>query len=435
MQESFPKIMLVDMNSFFASVEQQANPRFRNRPLGVVASMHPTSCLIAASKEAKLLGIKTGSLIYKAQKICPEIVLVQAEPEKYREVNRRLVEIFCDYTDKVDVYSIDEAFLDLSYSGSSPLAIGTEIKSRIRDEVGEWLTCSVGIAPNKFMAKLAADLQKPDGLSVVWRSNLPEIYKHKNFTDLWGVARGWSRRLNSLGLQGPSQVLSYPVGNLVAAFGKPGFYIWQRIQGLEIDKISSSNRLTLDGSAERIVERLTEDGSEPFGPAVNPYAQPGPIPSADRPKSFGHSWVLNFRTKDKSRLAPVILRLAEKGARRMRAKGFQSRLVFLSATDVVGNFFRISKKLDYSISTGQELYELALKLWRNWQFRHDIMHIAVGFGGLLRQSQQLDLFGSRNPALTRTLDAINDKYGEFTIRSGLLTRTADFAPDAIAFGH
>src|SRR3989344_2741545 len=110
---NFPRILLVDMNSFFASVEQQANPFLRDRPVGVVASMHGTSCIIAASKEAKELGIKTGTLIYNAKKIYPGIILLKAEPAKYREVNRRIVRIFRDYTDRVEVYSIDEAFLEL----------------------------------------------------------------------------------------------------------------------------------------------------------------------------------------------------------------------------------------------------------------------------------------------------------------------------------
>jgi len=409
--EPIPHIMLVDMNSFFASVEQQANPKFRGHPLGVVASMHDTSCLIAASKEAKALGIKTGTLIYKAKQICPEIILVPAEPEKYREVNRNMVKIFLDYTDSLEVYSIDEAFLDLSepmnrlttkngvvssFMNSNPLLIGAEIKRRIKDEVGEWLTCNVGIAPNKFMAKLAADLQKPDGLSVVWRSNLPEIYRELKFTDLWGIARGWQRRLNALGINSPLEFLTYPVANLLAIFGKPGFYIWQRLQGLEQDEIRS-------------VE--------------------------DAPKSFGHSWVLNFRTRDKSKLAPVIMRLAEKAARRMRRERFVASSVYLGVADVAGNYFHVSKRLHRTISTGQELYAESLQLWKNWKFNFEIMHIATGFRELLADCHQLDLFGNeRARKLTSVLDAINDRYGEFTIRSGLLINSYDYAPDAIAFG-
>jgi DNA polymerase-4 len=393
--EDTPKIMLVDMNSFFASVEQQANPRYRGKPLGVCASLHPTSCIIAASKEAKKLGIKTGTLIYKAQKICPKLILVEAEPEKYREVNRRINKIFETYTDRVESYSIDESFLDLSESSLNPLVIGAEIKQRIRDEVGEWLTCSVGIAPNKFMAKLAADMKKPDGLTVIWRRNLPEIYKHKTFTDLWGVARGWQKRLMALGIASPLEVLSYPVANLMAVFGKPGFFIWQRINGLEVDEIISEE---------------------------------------DAPKSFGHSWVLNFRTINKEKLKVVVMRLAEKAARRMRAQNFKASGMYLAVTDVSGGYVHKSKKLKQTISTGEELYKHATNLWQSWEFKHEIMHIAVGFTNLLSNCLQLDLFGDGTNRLIQALDNINNRYGEFTIRSALLAHTQDFAPDAIAFG-
>jgi DNA polymerase-4 len=295
----------------------------------------------------------------------------------------------------VESYSIDESFLDLSESDLNPLAVGSQIKQRIQEEVGEWLTCSVGIAPNKFMAKLAADMKKPDGLTVVWRKNLPEIYRHKAFKDLWGIARGWERRLNSLGIADPLALLSYPVANLLAVFGKPGFYIWQRINGLEQDMIN---------------------------------------PEEQMPKSFGHSWVLNFRTTDKDRLKIVVMRLAEKAARRMRADQYKASGVYLSVTDVSGEYFHVSRKLKTTINTGQDLYTQVLNLWSTWEFKHDVMHIAVGFTNLLVDCLQLDLFGNSNSDLIHALDRINDRYGEFTIRPALLTDTSDFAPDAIAFG-
>ncbi len=395
MPNNIPKIMLVDMNSFFASVEQQANPFLRNKPLGVCASLHETSCLIAASKEAKALGVKTGTLIYKAKKICPKIILLQAEPEKYREVNRQINRIFSDYTNTLESYSIDESFLDLKHAAANPLTIGADIKKRIKSEVGEWLTCSVGIGSNKFLAKLAADLQKPDGLSVVWKEQLTEIYKRKKFSDLWGLAHGWTKRLNSLGIAGPLELLNYPVQNLIAAFGKPGFFIWERVNGLEKDEIKSIE---------------------------------------DLPKSFGHSWVLNFRTTNKQKLKIVIMRLSEKAARRMRKQGFVAHAMYLSVTLVNGHTFHRSKKLRFAIETGYELYEEALKIWAPWNFEAEIMHIAVGFTNLMFKVNQLSLFPQSSKGLIPTLDRINDKYGEFTIRSGLLTNTTSFAPDAIAFG-
>jgi DNA polymerase-4 len=287
--------------------------------------------------------------------------------------------------------------LDFRHSKLNPLLAGAEIKKRIRQEVGEWLTCSVGIAPNKFMAKLAADMQKPDGLSVLWRDQLPEVYKHKQLTDLWGINHGWQNRLAKLNITSPLQLLGYPVENLISIFGKPGFFIWQRVNGLEEDVIKSS----FEG---QIV------------------------------KSFGHSWVLNFRTTDKERLKIAILRLAEKAARRMRRERFIAFGMYLSVTLNDGTFFHRSKKLRFSIETGLELYQEAMQIWKAWNFDHEAMHIAVGFGYLSLKTPQLSLFPDRTSALTPTLDLINDKYGEFTIRPGLLTNTTDFAPDAIAFG-
>lgn len=393
--EPMPKILLVDMNSFFASVEQQANPKLRGMPLGVCASLHETSCLIATSREAKQLGIKTGTLVYKAKRICPKIKLLHSDPDKYREVNRRLNKIFFDYTERVECYSIDESFLDLKETSLNPLQVGAEIKRRILDEVGEWLTCSVGIGANKFLAKLAADLKKPDGLSIVWRSNLRQVYCNKKLSELWGVARGWERRLARLGILNPLQVLDYPLQNLISVYGKPGFYLWQRINGLEQDEVKSFE---------------------------------------DDPKSFGHSWVLNFRTTDKERLKPVILRLAEKAARRMRAGGFKAYGVYLSVTLTDGTHLGRSKKFKFAVDRGYDVYEQALILWKNWKLHAEVLHIAVGFTNLSLRTLQLPLFKDTGFNLTNTLDEINDKYGEFAIRSGLLTKTSDFAPDSIAFG-
>lgn len=393
--EGMPGILLVDMNSFFASVEQQANPFYRGKPLGVCASLHGTSCIIAASKEAKQLGIKTGTLIYQARKICPQIILTEADPDKYRNVNKGLNKILSEYTDQIEAYSIDESFMDLRGSGSDPLKTAVKIKQRIQKELGEWLTCSIGIGPNKFIAKMASDLKKPDGLTIIWRDSLREVYRGVKLTDLWGVARGWQRRLQALGITTPLQVLDYPVGNLIAVFGKPGFYLWQRICGLEEDSVRSEE---------------------------------------DAPKSFGHSWVLNFRTADKSRLGAVVMRLAEKAARRMRKEGFEAHGIYLSITLVDGSYFHVSKKLKFAVSSGMEYFDLSQELWKKWKLNKEAFHIAVGFTNLKPLVNQLALFDDRKDRIKNALDAVNDKYGEFTLRSGLLVKTSDYAPDAIAFG-
>jgi DNA polymerase-4 len=398
MLTKFPHIMLVDMNSFFASVEQQVNPFLRNRPLAVSASGHKTSCLIATSKEAKALGIQTGTSAQEARKIYPKIQIVRADPEKYREVNRKINKIFCDYTDVVEPYSIDESFLDLTRSKINRLIVGAEIKRRIRDEVGEWLTCSIGIAPNKFMAKLASDMEKPDGLTVIWRESLPEVYKDKKLSDLWGIGRGWTKRLDKIGIKTPLGLMNYPVGNLLQLFGKPGFHLWQRVNGLEIDEV--------------------------LGDSLNNPDQ----------KSFGNSWVLSFRTTDKERLKPVVMRLAEKAARRMRHEGFKASNIYVSLRFSDRTYFHRSLRLKYQINTGRALYEEVLKMWQTISFRSPVVHVAVGFSRLCPDVSQLSFWPDDEDNLTPALDKLNDKYGEFMVSSGLLAKTSAFAPDSIAFG-
>ncbi|MGE5297756.1 MAG: DNA polymerase Y family protein [Acidobacteriaceae bacterium] len=385
------------MNSFFASVEQQANPSLRGKPVGICASLHPTSCLIAASKEAKAIGIKTGTLIAQAKQICPEIVLVQAEPEKYRAVNEGFNRIYLEYTPLVERYSIDESFLDLRPTKLNPVSVAVEIKRRIKEEVGEWLTCSIGIGSNKFLAKLGSEIKKPDGLALVFREHLREIYRGRKFSDLWGLSRGWTKRLSQLGILTPTQLLDYPVQNLISSFGKPGFYIWQRVQGLEEDEII---------------------------PSENEAVQ----------KSFGHSWVLNFRTTDKKRLEKVILRLSEKAARRMRREGLLAYGFYFALRQADGASFHQSRRLKYPIKQGLELFKLAKLMWQPWNIQKNVTWMAVGFTGLKRSSAQIPLFPKKEDGLLAVLDKINDKYGEFSIRSGLLIDTQGFVPDAIAFG-
>jgi DNA polymerase IV len=193
----------------------------------------------------------------------------------------------------------------------------------------------------------------------------------------------------------PGDVLRYPLSNMIAAFGKPGYYIWHRINGLEQDEIASDE---------------------------------------DPPKSFGHSWVLNFRTTDKRQLAPVVLRLAEKAARRMRRHDFKARGFYLAVATADGQYLHHSKKLDYQIETGYELYEAAMVMWKDWRLAADATQVAVGFFRLIERHEQLPLFGKSSRELNDSLDLINDKYGEFTVRSGMLVHSETYAPDAIAFG-
>ena len=169
-------IVHIDFNSFFATVEQQANPRLRGKPIGVTGGDRTTRTVLgAASVEAKKFGVRTGMQIWEARQLCPELILVNGDSDKYLDTTQKFLNILKDYSPYLEVFSIDECFLELTgHRGQCTekdnynlLQLATEIKSRIRAEIGEWITCSIGISYNKLMAKLAGSLYKPDGLVMI----------------------------------------------------------------------------------------------------------------------------------------------------------------------------------------------------------------------------------------------------------------------------
>src|SRR5918911_140525 len=179
---SEPKVMHVDLNSCFATLEQQASPRSRGKPLVVAAYDSPGGCVLAPSIEAKQLGITTGMSVRDARILCPTVIVRMPHPTLYRDAHMKFKKIFQDYTPDVTPKSIDEAVLDFSRVNNqvlfrkSLIDIGFEIKRRIRQEIGEWVSCNVGIRTNRFLAKTAAGLHKPDGLDIITFRNVEKIY-------------------------------------------------------------------------------------------------------------------------------------------------------------------------------------------------------------------------------------------------------------------
>jgi DNA polymerase-4 len=175
-----PLIMHVDLNSCFATIEQQANPLLRGKPIVVAAYNSPNGCLIAPSIEAKRYGIKTDMTVRDAKLLYPQVIVRTPDPAKYRTVHLQFRKIFKDYSPNVSPKSIDEAVIDFTDTyalyNRSLTDIGQEIKRRFREEIGEWMVCSIGISTNRFLAKLAASLQKPDGLTVIDHTNVLKVY-------------------------------------------------------------------------------------------------------------------------------------------------------------------------------------------------------------------------------------------------------------------
>ena len=201
--------LFIDMNSFFASCEQQVNYYLRNRPVAVCVYPSKFGCIIAPSIEAKKVGIKTGMRLNEAMQLCPELVPLETNAQRYRYFHVKIMNVLKSYTDKVIPRSIDEAVMDISdchliYKDTEKLA--KQIKKDIHDKVGDWLKCSIGIAPNAFLAKLATDLQKPDGLVKIMPENIDEVLSKLQLTDLPGIAKGMSERLIKAGIKTPLDI-------------------------------------------------------------------------------------------------------------------------------------------------------------------------------------------------------------------------------------
>src|SRR5918998_3186801 len=186
-----PAIMHVDLNSCFATIEQQANPLLRGKPLVVAAYNSPKGTVVAPSIEAKRFGIKTGMQVWEAKLLYPGVIVRTPDPAKYRAVHLQFRNIFTDYSPDVAPKSIDEAVIDFTDTyalyNRSLVDIGQEIKRRFRSEIGEWMICSIGISTNRFLAKLAASLKKPDGLETIDHSNVLNIYQQATLLDLSGI--------------------------------------------------------------------------------------------------------------------------------------------------------------------------------------------------------------------------------------------------------
>lgn len=204
-----PTVIFVDMNSFFASCEQQVNYWLRGRPVAVCVYTGKSGCVIAPSVEAKERGVRLGMRLDEAMRICPDLVPVETTPARYRHFHLKIMDVLRGYSPDVIPRSIDEAVVDLTRHRlmyKDTVAVARQIKVSIKKEAGDWLRCSIGVAPNAFLAKLASNLQKPDGLTVITPDTIDDILSRLTLTDLPGIASRMALRLQQGGIMTPLQL-------------------------------------------------------------------------------------------------------------------------------------------------------------------------------------------------------------------------------------
>lgn len=373
-------ILHVDMNAFFAAVEQQSNPALRGKPIVVVGSAVRT-VILTASYEARAYGVKTGMRLFEARRCCPELISVPVSNRLYAHVSAEIMKILADFTPLVQVFSIDEAFLDISGSlglFGTPQRIAYLIKSRIKTRFG--LTCSVGIAPNKLLAKLASEMQKPDGLTIIPPERVSEILQDLPVGELCGIGRQTSRQLALLGITTCGQLASFPREILRRKFGIVGDQLLWMAQGLDDSPVIAA-----------------EDEGQV--------------------KSIGHSTTLKEDLSDRSAIAVVLLQLAEMVGRRARRYSLAGRTLTLTVRYADFTTFTRQQKQSRPLSLSAEIYHAALKILEAIVLEQPVRLLGISLSGWDEEVAQLSLFGNseRELRLTAAMDSVNNRLGDFTL--------------------
>jgi DNA polymerase-4 len=380
-------ILHVDMDAFYASIEQLDHPEYKGRP--VIVGADPKGgkgrgVVAACSYEARKFGVRSALPISRAWKLCPEGVYVRPRMKRYVEVSHQVMDVFRRYTDLVEPLSIDEAFLDITGSTAllgAPDRIAQSIKKEIREATG--LTASIGLAPNKFVAKVASDLKKPDGFVIVADNDIEEFLRELPISRLWGVGPKTEVRLHEMGFRTIGELASASRESLVRSLGSLGEHLYHLSHGRD-------NR---------------------------------PVVPGWEPKSCGTETTFDEDTDDREFLLRTILELSDHVAERLRKDQYRARKVTLKLR--YSNFSTHTKQhsLDRLIQTGEEIAAVARRLFSQFPLDRKIRLIGVSAGDLHRDGddpQQLALFTSsnQNEKLSHTVDEIKQKFGIDSLRRG-----------------
>lgn len=395
--------MHIDLNSCFATIEQQANPLLRGKPIAVAAYPTPNGCILAPSIEAKRFGVKTGMRVKDGKLLCPNLIILGPDPAKYRNVHLVLRKILSLYTNNFHPKSIDEFVLNLEgmpvLKAKLMQQVALEIKQRIKKEIGEWIRVSIGIAANRFLAKTASGLHKPDGLDEINKDNFLDIYAKLKLTDLCGIKLRNAVKLNSMGIYSVLDFYSASIQTLKAAFSSIlGYYWYVRLRGYEIDDVSFARRS--------------------YG---NSYALPAGRQAFQNPKE----------------LFPILAKLVEKMGARLRNAGFKAKGVHLAISYKDHSFWHKGKAASKVLFDSRDFYKEALGLLRQCPYKKPVRELAVSAFNLLSEnSSQLELFEDvvKKERLVNAIDRLNQRFGSFMVSGGRMIGTQKYVPDRIAFG-
>lgn len=374
-------IIHVDMDAFFASVEQLDNPELKGKPviIGGIA-LDNRGVVSTASYQARKFGIHSAMPIAEAKRLCPQGIYLPGRSKRYSEISKKIFNIFKEFTPQVEKLSIDEAFLNVKgchrlYGSSEQIA--KKIKIRIKEKIG--LNCSIGVANNKFLAKIGSDLDKPDGLVIIENDKISDIIDPLSITKIPGIGKKSAERLNEIGISKIEQIKDLSINELESLFGKNGKNLYDLIRGKDLREVSTKQKM----------------------------------------KSISNEITFDKDLTEQDILYKYLLQLCQKVTRRLRKDSVTGNIVFLKLKNDQFKVYTKRITVKVYINSTDDLYNYSKKLLNQINYKRPIRLIGVGVGGLISNNKnQLSLFedDKGKKQFNIAIDKIKDKYGNKSIK-------------------
>lgn len=395
-----PQIMWIDLNSAFATTEQQAHPSLRHRPVGIINRISPNACLITTSYEARRLGIKTGMRRQEALRICPSLVILESDPPKYNAVYHKLFNIMQSYSPICGMKSIDEGYINLydtQYNTVDKLRkLGYEIKQRVKEEIGDYMTINVGLGTNRFLAKQAAGLHKPDGMDIITKDNILDVYNSLQLEDLTGIAKHYGRRLRSHGILTPRQFLEAdePFLRRTVFHGIVGTYWYQRLRGYEVDDYQTNLSY------------------------------------------IGRQWAVDQDGDNDEYISSCLHYLTESVGTKMRYRDVSARGVCVCCSMNNGEYYHRKKLVEVPFNDNATLWQLASELLALRPAGRVVMLSVYVYNFSRPNDDQLSFVNeiSRSRSLTNAIDKINMRFGSHAVHSAHSAAGTEHIKQKVPFG-
>lgn len=396
-------ILHMDFNSYFASVEQQANPRLRGQPIAVAGKgrdslnasganetlyhrqslqslQHRRSVVTTASKEAKRRGVKTAMSTFEAKKVCPELIIIPGDPFKYSEITKRFLKVLRQHADTVEQFSTDEAFADITVSSGGDYFGATILAQRIKNDVRKacGLACavSIGIAPNKLVAKLASESMKPDGLTVIPPTEVSDFVLKQSLSAFAGIGFRIERHLEHIGATSVATLRNIPLSVLLAEFKSYGHFLFQAARGMGDDLVRDT--------------------------------------SSDQQISYGHSYTFPYNLHEPTEIRRNLLALCDRVCWRMRRSQQVATHLQVYARSAEMQGCGGGKHLKEPVADGGELLENAWNILKDkLPFHEGVRLVGISVSGLwnLKGNRSLLPVYKKKERATEALDGLAERYG------------------------